>query len=425
MGEGLRPALSVIVPLVDPRGLALDCIAAWTRQRDARIASSWWWWASRPWTSLPPSADCCAPPTGSSRRRPQRGRAYNAGVAAAGADLLVLTESHCLPEPDTAAELLRSFAATDFDAACLGTLHLSPNRLARQEERLHEQRLGGRDRAMHWGDVSLRGLAVRRSLLAELGGLDERCERFAETTLAIELWRRGIQVVNADRARVRHGNCRSFAELGPAVRALARGQCAWRARVGPELAEPWLGVAASGFADWPERARLSPRHARRALAVALRSLVLDRGREGHAARARALRGEIGVFSRGLCGALAEPGSVPPCARGWRWRLSTSRPARASGCRAAIARSGRAWCGGARSSTCSPTRCRRSRPAATRRRYAWATCPTGACSASTAARPEAAPPGAGRGRLRCCRSPYLRGAIASGSRAGSRSSPHVA
>jgi GT2 family glycosyltransferase len=293
MPEGRRPALSAIVPLVDPRGLVLDCIAAWTRQRDARdrvevvVVGE-------------PAADLTTAIRGLLRPSDQivsatgRNEAvlYNAGVAAARAELLVLTESHCLPEPDTAAELLRSFAATDFDVACLGSLHLSPNRLARQEERLHEQRVAGRDAATHWGDVSLRGLAVRRSLLAELGGLDESCERFAETVLGIELWRRGLRIVNAEKARVRHANCRTFTELGSAVRALARGQCAWRARVGPELAEPWLGVAASGFADWPERARLSRRHARQALAVALRSLVLDRGRPGHGARATALRGEI-------------------------------------------------------------------------------------------------------------------------------------
>lgn len=222
---------------------------------------------------------------------------YQAGAEAAAGDVLLFTESHCVPEPDAAEAVSRFFSASDTAAGSLRSVHIPRGRLARLEELLGQHEEARRTAAGRWADVSLRGFAMRTDLFRRLGFRLE-LERFAETALALELERGGWRIQDIPDAVVNHADCAFVRELEPALLALGRGRRAFLEGGPRDLVERFLGGP-----DWTERAALEGRAARALCRVIARSLLSSNGNGTGTTLARSLAGLAPAALGGARGAL--------------------------------------------------------------------------------------------------------------------------
>lgn len=275
--------LSVIVPLVDDRDHAEECLAGWLGQsaggerieivlvtdgrnpaQDHRLRAR-----LRPGDRL---VECSSP---------EEIALYQVGARAARSGLLLFTESHCLPVSDAAGRLLRFFAAKERRAGWLASACVAPNALARMEARLYQEEKRARRDPDDWRHVSLRGFAIRRHEFERAGGFEEAYGRFAEAVLARRLQRLGVPLFEVPGPLVLHVNCASFQDLSAALEAHGRGQAVYRERCEAGFGEEILAPSQL----WSRRAGLSRPVAREAALLLLRSLWLDRGRPNREAKA--------------------------------------------------------------------------------------------------------------------------------------------
>jgi Glycosyl transferase family 2 len=242
----VTPGLSVILPLGDHRGLAERSASGWARQTLAddryeivavadghhpRLAA-------RVRGLLRPHDQLIVIP------RAREIELYQAGAQAAGGDVLLFTESHCLPEPEAVEAVERSFSSPGVVAGCLRAGNIRRSRLSRMEELMTRQEEAVRGGAGRWANVSLRGFAVRAETFRRLGGFRAELERFAETAFAIELERSGGCIGDIPDAVVQHGDCATVSELEPALLALGRGRRAFVEGGPREVVERYLGAPA-------------------------------------------------------------------------------------------------------------------------------------------------------------------------------------
>jgi len=236
-----RP-LSVVLPLVDDRGLAVRSARAWARQT---LAADCYEVVAVDGGSDPRMAaevKRCLRDRDRLLERPGRGEIelYDSGARAAAGTTLLFTESHCVPDEGAAEALLRHLDETGSVAATLASGHLPRGRLAELETLVGDRAQGRCSEERWWAVASLRGLAVRRDVFLDIGGFQTQLERFAETVLAVELERRGCRATRAVSARVDHGDCESPRELEGALRGLGRGRARLLAEGIPEPLQPWL-----------------------------------------------------------------------------------------------------------------------------------------------------------------------------------------
>ena len=266
--KDLTPALSVVVPLIDDRGLAETALASWTSQTlesgtfeivaVAGVSPSGLGEGAR---SLLRSHDRLLDVEGGGEMD-----LYQAGAEAARSDVLLFTEAHCVAEPGTVESVVRHFRESSADATILGGVPLASNATARFETRLFEE--GIRDHPTDaWRRVALRGFAVRREAWVEAGGFETACGRLAESILAVRLERLGRRIDACPAARIHHGNCSRLRDLAAALRPHGRGQAVWRERCEAGLEADFL----PRLPDWSERARWEPRLARHASGLLLRT----------------------------------------------------------------------------------------------------------------------------------------------------------
>ena len=216
----------MILPLGDHRGLAAASARAWAGQTlpadDYEIV------AADGGGDPGLTADVRRALREGDRLLPFPGRSeielYQGGAAAARGRTLLFTESHCLPEPDAAEELVCHLDETGARAACLASGHLKRGGLAPLEAALGDRTITRCPPERWWAVASLRGFAVRRTLFDDVGGFQTRLGRFAETVLALELERRGCRGLVAPGAVVNHGDCTGPRELEEALQALGRGR---------------------------------------------------------------------------------------------------------------------------------------------------------------------------------------------------------
>jgi hypothetical protein len=134
------PRLSVVLPPGDDRGLAAQSVRAWARQAlpadfyaivavdDRRQARR----AERVRQSLRSHDQLVVDPGGGEIEL------YQTGADAARGEFLHFTESHAVPAPEAAEELLRHLDRTGAEAATLRSAHLARRGLAVLEKRLGE-----------------------------------------------------------------------------------------------------------------------------------------------------------------------------------------------------------------------------------------------------------------------------------------------
>jgi predicted dehydrogenase len=296
-GAAREPEFSVVVPLPDHRGHALDCLRSWTASQDypgeryeVIVVGN----GTEP--EVEAEARALLRPGDRLLRleTPNELAMYHHGAQAARGRWLLFTEPHCEAEPECLAELARYLAATPCAGACLRSVPGHDGRRARLERRQFEEGFAAWSRPGDWRKVIMRGFVLRRDVYEDVGGFEHRFDRFAEWALAATLHSRGLVLGYAPGAAVKHFDTTSFAELFPSVVSFTQGECAYRAeRPGP-YCDDYFGAAA----EWVDRRRHRRDVAREALRSAGRSLGRGWWRAGRpglrfaAAMARALLGHL-------------------------------------------------------------------------------------------------------------------------------------
>jgi predicted dehydrogenase len=225
------PRYSVLIPLTEDRGHAEECLSGWWRQESFPAANYELLLLND--GTRDELAVRFAP-----RLRQQdrilrvegavRPKLYDLGARAARGEFLVLTESHCVPEPDFLRELERFLRRYDYDGACGRSIPVCHNNFARADaaafETGYQQFLAEDD----WRKVNIHAFALRRECYRRVGGFQPRYELFAEMVLAADLRDAGVRLGYAAGAAVRHHYCMSLRELIEFVDTFIRGELAYR-----------------------------------------------------------------------------------------------------------------------------------------------------------------------------------------------------
>lgn len=245
--------LSVIVPLADHRGHALEAIDSWRQQTldraeyqlvviiDGREPE-----LERAIAPLLAPHDLLVMLPGGLLHD-----CYNAGAKAATGETLLFTESHVKAEPECLAQTLARLDIGDLDLIALASGGIDETRFAAQEQTIYEESLAERIEG-GWNLCTVRGFALSRAAFERSGGYEGRYEHMSELALGAKLREQGVRMGYAPLARVWHFN-------GGTVETFARdlvqfGACEIRLRA--DQPDGPLAAALGPCPMWEERARL-------------------------------------------------------------------------------------------------------------------------------------------------------------------------
>jgi hypothetical protein len=276
--------LSVVIPLPDHRGHALEAVRSWTLEqtcprgefevvviidgREPAIERA--------------VADLLAPHD--RLVTVEQGTlhdCYNAGRQAASGDVLFFTESHVKAAPDCVEKMISRLAAGDADCVAVASGGIDEDRFAGQEQTIYEEALPGRI-AGGWNLCTVRGFAVTRTALDRAGGFQARYNHYSELLLGAALKHTGARLGYAAEARVWHFNSGSIAHFARELNAFGRDEIRFRAENADSPLLEYLGPCPL----WDRRGDLPRGGARRRTLQAFMSAVgnLVRGKLKSAGR---------------------------------------------------------------------------------------------------------------------------------------------
>lgn len=224
------PRISIIVPLPDHRGHALEGIRSWTEQNvECNVVQ------------VVVICDGCEPELERVMAAVLRPHdlllsvaggtlhdCYNAGARAAAADLLLFTESHVKADPDCVEQVLARLDGGDLDLAALASGGINESRFAAQEQTIYEEALESRI-AGGWNLCTVRGFAVTRSAFEQSGGFQSRYGHFSELLLGARLKLQGARLGFAPLAHVWHFNDGTPAHFSRELAEFGRDEIRFRA----------------------------------------------------------------------------------------------------------------------------------------------------------------------------------------------------
>jgi hypothetical protein len=155
-------------------------------------------------------------------------RLYDLAARAARGDVLVFTESHCVPERDFLAELGRALAATNHAGVCCRVVPVCDNALAEMDALLCEEGCAIFRTPGDWRKFNVQGVALRRDAYLAVGGLRHHYGRFAEMLLAADLRDAGLTMSYADGPTVRHRFRTGLRGLQSDIRSYVGGENLYR-----------------------------------------------------------------------------------------------------------------------------------------------------------------------------------------------------
>lgn len=225
------PRFSVIIPLIEDRGMVDACLQGWLQQ-EAFPAAGYELllvndgtrdeMAARLAPRLRPHDWCLREADVS------RSGLYDLGARAARGEFIVLTESHCVPEPDFLRELDRYFRHSDVDGACCRTIPVCHNNLSRADAAAFASGFDQFRRDGDWRKVNVHGFALRREQYERAGGLPARYGLFAEMVLAARLRDDGVRLGYCSGAAVNHHYRATLQEIVDFADDFARGELLYR-----------------------------------------------------------------------------------------------------------------------------------------------------------------------------------------------------
>ena len=268
----------MIVPLIDPRGDAVDHLRTWThgqtlprdRYQLVIVADGRHPEAERRVAELlePHDTITHARDVGGRDNFYEGAGLYDAGAAAAAAPWVVLTENHCEADPNCLAAAAAAIAADpEADAFTFDHGHLCANEVARLSARWFreiyaewEKKQGG------WTRLSAVGFAIDRQAYLDAGGMPAPYGLFSVVLLAARFNEQGRKVGHADGALVYHQHEERMRDHHLHSADHMRGEFDARADLEPAFAERYLGWETA----WARRLRYRPAVARRLAAAVAR-----------------------------------------------------------------------------------------------------------------------------------------------------------
>jgi hypothetical protein len=208
---------------------------------------------------------------------------WDEGVREADSDWLLLTENHVEALPDTLERAVEGIVETPgLDAASIEHGHIAPTPTGELGVDWFDQVYGEWYSPGNWRRLNLAGYVIRRDVYDGVGGLDDRYSLFAAPLLSARLADGGARVGHIGGARILHVQPPNLQEHHRHSADYARGECEARLSLDPAFAERYFGHQ---HLVW-NRHGLDPAVARRRCGIVARQ-ALRRPRE-----ARPLVGEI-------------------------------------------------------------------------------------------------------------------------------------
>jgi hypothetical protein len=275
-----KPELSIVIPLTDARGDAVDHLRTWTHgQTHGRdlfqivIASD----GQQPVVDREVAAvlqphDRFEVAAGASMIE-----LWNRAVELADSDWLLFTENHVHAEPDCVEKALAGISANaGLDAASIEHGHIIPADTGELGARWFDEVYGEWFRPEQWQRLNLAGFVIRRDVLVSVGGHDHRYGLFAAPLLSARLDDRGAEVGHLSESRILHIQCHEIGEHHEHSADYVVGEIEARTALPPEFAERYFGYRPL---VWNRRA-MEPRSARRRALLLAREIprAVRRGR---------------------------------------------------------------------------------------------------------------------------------------------------
>jgi hypothetical protein len=230
--QASRPRFSVVVPLIESRGLAERCIELWTRRQTLpREAYEVIAVGDRTAPRLENAVARLLTPSDRliSLQGAPRTRLFDVGARAASGEFIFLTESHCLPEKDCLSRLEEFLRGQEYDGCCCRSVGDARSWRDRLDQQMFEEGFDVFSQEGDWRKVNVHGFAVRRRLYEDAGGLDERYQGFAEMMLAANLRDRGVRLGFAAAAVVQHRYRSTYAQTRWLIDHFVEGESRYRA----------------------------------------------------------------------------------------------------------------------------------------------------------------------------------------------------
>jgi hypothetical protein len=224
-----KPFLTVIIPLPDHRGHALESIGSWMQQTCPRNDYE----VIVIIDAREPELEVAIAKLLSPRDQLLRCDAgslhdcYNAGARAARGQVLLFTESHVKADRDCLGEIIARFAKGDVDGLAVASGGINESRFAAQEQTIYEEALSDRI-AGGWNLCTVRGCAIERNAFQSAGGFRGEYGHFSEILLGAMLRHGGARLGYAERACVWHFNSGTFAHFGRELRAYGADEIRFR-----------------------------------------------------------------------------------------------------------------------------------------------------------------------------------------------------
>lgn len=227
--RGGATRISVIIPLEYHRGLAVDCIRGWVSSQDYPRE------LYRVLVGAPADFD---------RGELQEVRALLGDedllleldqghdmtliedvARHADTDLLLFSESHCIPEPDALSYLVGvAQERSDWAAFSAPTHGLTSNLLSRIECDIYSKDIRGKLQSHDWLRVLDQCFLIRREAYDAVGGFRGEFGHFAEWLFAATMKTQGLKLGVAERAVVKHGYIGEYDDLEAFTVDFAYGQ---------------------------------------------------------------------------------------------------------------------------------------------------------------------------------------------------------
>jgi hypothetical protein len=271
--------VSVIIPVEFHRGQAVDCTRGWAQgqnypadryeiilcapntlkpETEAEILS-----LLRPWDRL--------------EKRPLNHDMPLVAEAAhlAESDLLLFTESHCIPENTALGSLLAVIAEhPEWSGFSCPTTPITHNPLSEIEAEVYATHIRRELESCGWLKVMDQCFLVRRAAYLEAGGFRAAFGHFAEWLLAAEMHRRGSVIGFHAQSVMRHHYIGDVSDLETFTLDFARGQVKYLAECGGEATSTYFPEIPE-LQEWRQRSRADYRWIARTKTAALPAILAN------------------------------------------------------------------------------------------------------------------------------------------------------
>jgi hypothetical protein len=237
--------VSVVIPLTDARGDAIEHLRTWSegqtlaRERYQLVIGS---------DGKEPETDRALAgllaPHDHLEIAPGAGliELWNKAVARADGEWLLFTENHCEADRECLERAVQGVRADPgLQAASIEHGHITSATVGELGARWFDEVYAEWFRPNEWRRLNLAGFLIRRQALRSTGGLDERYGLFSAPLISARLAQGRARVGHLPRARIMHVHVGHIDEHHHHSADYVHGECEARLELSPEFAERYFG----------------------------------------------------------------------------------------------------------------------------------------------------------------------------------------